>query len=114
MRRERLYLEDIVTAADAIAEFTYAQNPESFEANLMLRSAVVHQLTVIGEAVAHLSEGLRGHHPEIPWTDIKGFRNIIVHNYFGIDWEEVWRSATARVPVLRAQVADILRTEVAQ
>jgi uncharacterized protein with HEPN domain len=86
MRRERLYLEDIVTAADAIAEFTYAQNPESFEANLMLRSAVVHQLTVIGEAVAHLSEGLRGHHPEIPWTDIKGFRNIIVHNYFGIDW----------------------------
>jgi len=47
MRRERLYLEDIVTAADAIAEFTYAQNPESFEADLMLRSAVVHQLTVM-------------------------------------------------------------------
>jgi len=112
MRRERLCLEDIVTAADAIAEFTHAQNLESFEANLMLRSAVVHQLTVIGEAVAHLSEGLRGRHPKIPWTDIKGFRNIIVHNYFGIDWEEVWRSATARVPVLRAQVADILRTEV--
>ena len=112
MRRERLYLEDILTAADAIAEFTYAQNLESFETNLMLRSAVVHQLTVIGEAVAHLSEGLRGRHPEIPWTDIKGFRNIIVHNYFGIDWAEVWRSATARVPVLRAQVADILRTEV--
>ena len=44
MRRERLYLEDIVTAADSIAEFTYAQNLESFEANLMLRSAVVHQL----------------------------------------------------------------------
>jgi uncharacterized protein with HEPN domain len=114
MRRERLYLEDILTAADAIAEFTYAQNLDSFETNLMLRSAVVHQLTVIGEAVAHLSEGLRGRNPEIPWADIKGFRNIIVHNYFGIDWEEVWRSATARVPVLRAQVADILRTEVAQ
>jgi uncharacterized protein with HEPN domain len=107
MRRERLYLEDILTAADAIADFTYAQNLDSFEAN----RAVVHQLTVIGEAVAHLSEGLRGRNPEIPWADIKGFRNIIVHNYFGIDWAEVWRSATARVPVLRAQVADILRSE---
>jgi uncharacterized protein with HEPN domain len=111
MRRERLYLEDILSAADAIAEFLGGQDFESFEANRMLRSAVVHQLTIIGEAVAHLSVELRERHSNIPWTDIKGFRNIIVHNYFGIDWEEIWLSAKLRVPVLREQVSDVLCAE---
>ncbi len=63
MRRERLYLEDILTAADAIAEFTQAQNLESFEGNRLLRSAVVQQLTVIGEAVAHLSREMQERYP---------------------------------------------------
>ena len=111
MRRERLFLEDILAAADAIAEFTQGQSAESLMGNRLVRSAVVHQLTVIGEAVAHLSADLRARHSQIPWADIKGFRNIIVHNYFGIDWEEVWRSATVRVPVLRSQVAEIVREE---
>jgi uncharacterized protein with HEPN domain len=111
MRRERLFLEDILSAASTIAEFILGQNPESFAANRMLRSAVVHQLTIIGEAVANLSAELRERHSEIPWSDIKGFRNIVVHNYFGIDWAEVWRAATEDVPILRAQVAGILGSE---
>jgi len=113
MRRERLYLGDILAAADAIAQFIGGQDFAGFEADLMLRSAVAHQLTIIGEAVAHLSPELPQRYPDVPWADIKGFRNIIVHNYFGIDWEEVWRSATARVPLLRTQIAEILRTEFA-
>jgi uncharacterized protein with HEPN domain len=72
--------------ADAVAEFTQAQTAEGFEENRLVRSVVVHQLTIIGEAVAHLSPEFRKRHPQIPWADIKGFRNIIVHNYFGIDW----------------------------
>ena len=111
MRRERLYLEDIISAADAITEFINGQDFESFHANRVLRSAVVHQLTIIGEASAHLSVELRERHSNIPWADIKSFRNIIVHNYFGIDWEEIWLSARARVPELREQIAGILRVE---
>jgi uncharacterized protein with HEPN domain len=111
MRRERLFLEDIVSAADAIAEFIQGQTQESFEANRMLRSALVHQLTIVGEAVAHLSAELRARHPGTPWTDFKGFRNIVVHNYFGIDWVEVWRAASRDVPLLRIQIAEILQTE---
>ena len=111
MRRERLFLEDIIAASDAIAAFTQGQTLASFQTNLMLRSAVVNQLTVIGEAFAHLPVELRERHPTIPWADIKAFRNIIVHNYFGIDWEEVWRTATVRVPVLHGQVSEVLRKE---
>ena len=111
MRRERLYLGDILAAADAIAGFIQGQDLERFRVNLQLRSAVGHQLMIIGEAVAHLSPELRESHPGIPWLDIRGFRNIIVHNYFGIDWEEVWRAAARDVPVLRAAIAAILQAE---
>ncbi len=111
MRRDRLLLEDILAAADAIVEFNAGQTPESFEANRMLRSAVVYQLTVIGEAASRLSELLRKRHPDIPWSDIKGLRNIVVHNYFGIDWQEVWRAATSDVPALRSRISGILATE---
>jgi uncharacterized protein with HEPN domain len=108
MRRERLYLEDILAAADAIAEFVEGQQLEAFRADRMRRSAVTNQLTIIGEAVAHLSEEFKQLHPDIPWSDIKALRNIVVHNYFGVDWEEVWRAAIEDAPVLRARIARIL------
>lgn len=111
MRRERLFLEDILQAADAIAEFTRGQQMDSFQASRLLRSAVVHQLTIIGEAVARLSAELRSRHSAIPWPDIRALRNIVVHNYFGIDWAEVWRAATEDVPLLRRQIAHILQTD---
>jgi uncharacterized protein with HEPN domain len=111
MRRERQFLEDIVSAADAIAAFIENETSDSFEEHQMLRSAVVHELTVVGEAVAHLSQELRLRHPSVPWQDIKGLRNIVIHNYFGIDWAEVWRAAKRDVPVLRNQVAAILQAE---
>lgn len=82
--------------------------------DLQLRSAVAHQPMIIGEAVAHLSAELQERYPEIPWPDIQAFRNIIVHNYFGIDWEEAWRSATEDAPLLRSQVTEIMRDEFAE
>lgn len=77
----------------------------------MLRSAVVYQLTVIGEAAARLSTSLRDRFPDIPWSDIKDLRNIVVHNYFGIDWQEVWRAAAQDVPALRSRIAETLSTD---
>ena len=109
MRRDALLLEDIVAAADAVAEFIMGYTEETLASNPLVRSAVVHQLTVIGEAVARLSAAVRDQHPEIPWTDIKGLRNVVVHNYFGIDWAEVWSAASTDVPVLRSQLLEILR-----
>jgi uncharacterized protein with HEPN domain len=101
----------IVSAAASIAEFIRDCNPEGFEASQLVRSAVVHQLTVIGEAVARLSQDLRSRHPAVPWADIKGLRNVVVHNYFGIDWAEVWSAAATDVPLLREQITGILTVD---
>ncbi len=77
----------------------------------MMRSAVVQKLAIIGEAAARLSEETRNRYPAIPWPRIVAFRNILIHTYFGIDWDEVWRAARNRCPVLSAQVAEILAQE---
>jgi uncharacterized protein with HEPN domain len=111
MRHESLYLNDIVEAADHISQFIAGVDFETFQKSEMLRSAVVQKLSVIGEAAARVSEELAIQYPEVPWPQIVAFRNILVHAYFGIDWDVVWRAATNRCPVLRVQVAGILAAE---
>ncbi|MGH9771969.1 MAG: HepT-like ribonuclease domain-containing protein [Candidatus Acidiferrales bacterium] len=109
MRHESLYLSDILEAADHISEFIAGADFRAFEKSELLRSAVVQKLTLIGEAAARVPEGLKTRHPEIQWPQIISFRNILVHAYFGIDWDVLWRAANNRCPILRKQVADILR-----
>jgi uncharacterized protein with HEPN domain len=111
MQRDIVYLEDIVLAADAIAGFIEDRNLDYLVSSRLLQSALAYQFTIIGEAVARVSKELRDRHPEIPWTLIKGLRNVIVHEYRGVNWEEVWGVATNRVPVLRFQIAEAFKVE---
>ncbi len=111
MRRDELYLRDIVEAADHIAQFVAGLELSGFQESELTRSAVVQKLTVIGEAAARLSDDLEARHREIPWPRIVAFRNILVHAYFGIDWPVVWLAATKQVPELRDRVMSILRAE---
>lgn len=108
MRPERLYLNDIVEATDAIAKFLEGVQEEEFLENDLFRSAALQKLTIIGEAAARLPEELCQRHPEIPWSDIVGFRNIAIHAYFAVDWSIVWVAATEEAPLLRRQVVEIL------
>jgi uncharacterized protein with HEPN domain len=82
MRHESLYLNDIVEAADYIAEFIAGADFEAFQKSEMLRSAVVQKLATIGEAAARVSADVKGRHPQVPWPQIIAFRNIVIHAYF--------------------------------
>lgn len=108
MRDERLYLTDIVEAADAISRFLAGVNEEEWSEDEMRQSATMHQLVVIGEAASRLSRRFREAYPEITWPDIIGFRNLAVHAYFAVSWPIVWVTATEDVPALREQIARIL------
>jgi len=92
MRRDDLYLNDIIEAADYIATFLGQLDFEGFRQSELIRSAVVQKLAIIGEAAARISDELKGRFPQIPWPQIVAFRNILVHAYFGIDWNEVWKA----------------------
>lgn len=108
MRRDELYLVDIIEAADAVEVFLRGIEKAAFLDNDLVRSAVLQKLLVIGEAAAKLPGEFRAEHPDVPWQDIVAFRNIAVHAYFSIEWPIVWVTATRDVPELRGMVANIL------
>jgi uncharacterized protein with HEPN domain len=108
MRREMLYLNDIVEAADAIQRFIEGMQREDFFDDELHRSAVLQKLIVIGEAAARLPVEFHERHSDIEWANIVGFRNIAVHEYFAVSWAIVWVTATQDVPALRQQIARIL------
>jgi len=108
MQRDSLYLRDIVEAADAIGRFIEGQDRDGFFEDELLQSAVLHKLTIIGEAAARLSPEIQQAHAEVPWKDIVGFRNIVVHAYFSVDLAIVWTAATVDAPRLRDAVSRLL------
>jgi uncharacterized protein with HEPN domain len=108
MRPDRLYLEDIVAAADAIVAFVSGRDASAFAADDIVRSAVLFKLIVIGEAASKVSPELRARLVDVPWQDVVGFRNVAVHAYFGVDWDIVWTTATEDIPPLRERVASLL------
>jgi uncharacterized protein with HEPN domain len=111
MRREELYLTDIVEAAESINKFLTGEDRQTFLQDDLLRSAVLQKLSIIGEAASRLASEFRDRHAEIEWADIIGFRNIAIHAYFAVDWSIVWFTATKEVPELREKLADILVKE---
>ncbi len=107
-RDERLYLAEIAQACDAVERFTAGYRKEDFIGHEIARSAVVHQLTIIGEAASNISRPLRERFPQVPWRKVIALRNIIVHAYFAVDWMLIWEIAVKDVPGLKQQVNRIL------
>lgn len=110
MRRDELYLTDIIEAADAIARFLQNVSKDDFLKDELRQSAVLQKLMIIGESAARLSQKFKSQHSEIEWQDIIAFRNIAVHAYFMVDWRIVWYTAIHDAPILRDQIAVILES----
>ncbi|HEY3169907.1 MAG TPA: DUF86 domain-containing protein [Thermoanaerobaculia bacterium] len=111
MRRDHQFLTDILEAAESISQFLKDRTSESFRGDDLLRSAILHKLTVIGEAAARVSPELKARYAEVPWSGIVGFRNIAVHAYFSVNWGIVWVTASEEIPELEAQIRTILVAE---
>jgi uncharacterized protein with HEPN domain len=116
MSRRRIYsdhLEDIAHYTAKAEEFMAGLDLAQFSANEEKTLAVLHALQIIGEAAAHLPRSIRRRYPEIPWTDIVGMRNLIVHGYYLMDLEIVWKTVRQDLPPLREAV-DQIRSELDQ
>ncbi len=111
MRREQLYLVDIVGAAQAIARFLKGVTRESFLSDDLVQSAVLQKLMIIGEAAARLPAEFKALHSDVPWADMIGFRNVAIHGYFTMKWSIVWTIAAQQAPDLRRKVEAILLRE---
>lgn len=111
MRRDHQRLQDMIEALESVARITRDKSESAFYDDETLRYAVAHRLAVVGEAAGRISPELRQRYESVPWADIVSFRNILIHEYFGIHWPIVWLTAREQAPKLCEDIARILRAE---
>ncbi|MCC5927101.1 MAG: DUF86 domain-containing protein [Bacteroidetes bacterium] len=109
-RKPDVYLQDILESIDHIQRFLDGVSEENFYENVEKQDAVLRRLEIIGEAVKHLPEEIREKHPDIPWRQIAGMRDIIIHEYFGVTLGMIWVVATEDIHDLKAKVEEIIES----
>ena len=95
---DRLFLGHMLDTLDRIAELVARTNKAEFDQDWVIQSALMRELEVLGEAAGRLSPEFVKAHLEIPWREITGIRHKLIHDYFEVDTEVVWRTATENVP----------------
>lgn len=108
-RSDKPYLRDISDSIRKIEKYIQNLNYKEFSGNLMIVDAVVRNLEIIGEAVKNLSKEIKISHPEIPWQEIAGMRNKVIHEYFGVNLKIVWKTIKERLPELKIKIEEILK-----
>src|ERR1041385_4413344 len=112
MRSIEIRLRDILEACEMVRGFIEeVESLEYFEASPLYQSAVIYQLIIIGEAVVHIDDEFKSRHRQIPWDNLKRFRNFAAHQYFGIDWIEVWNMCERILSDIEQRVAEVLSKE---
>ena len=88
---------------------THRRGRDAFERDELVRVWITHHLQIIGEAARGLSLGLRSSNPELPWTQMIAMRNILVHEYFGVEPEELWATVENDLPEFKRKIEAVLR-----
>jgi uncharacterized protein with HEPN domain len=107
MRTDRLRLLDAIEQVELISSFSQ-RGREAFFSDVLVQSALLHRLALLGEACRGLSPELREAHSEIPWPQIVAFRNVVIHEYFGLDLELVWAIVTGHIAALGQQLRSVV------
>jgi uncharacterized protein with HEPN domain len=108
MRDPKLYLKDILAAMDAIEQFVERVEFENFKNDDMKSSAVIRKFEIIGEATKNIPEEIKQKYPAIPWKDMSGMRDRLIHFYFGIKHELVWETIKKEIPKVKPSIKKIL------
>jgi len=109
MKRDKAYLRHILDAISNVEKFIDGVNKENFLGNVEKQYAVLRGLEIVGEATKNLSEELKKKHPNIPWKEIAGMRDKLIHQYFGVNLDLVWETIKTKLPELKNQISRILK-----
>ncbi len=110
-RSDAATLSDLVVACSRVIDYVHGAGRSDLDRDNLLLSACCYQIAVIGEAVKRISQTTRSKHPEVPWKDIAGMRDRLIHGYDSVDIDQLWKTATEDVPALLGQVRAILAAD---
>ena len=108
MKGDRLYLTHILDAIEKIETYIWVGH-DVFVSTSHWQDAVIRQLEIIGEATKRLSKQLCSQHPEVPWRRIAGLRDVLIHDYMGVDIKAVWEITQKDLPVVKKRIQEILQ-----
>ena len=112
IKDDSVYLRHIVDAANQIYEYIKDLDFESFIKSRLIQDAVIRELEIIGEASKNLTKEILKENPTIPWKDIAGMRDKLIHGYMGVNLDDVWKTTKDDVPALKDQINKILKKNI--
>ena len=107
MKDDKIYIEHILQSIDRIEAYLSGKDHQSFSDDFMTQDAVVRQLEIIGEATKRISIELRNINPQVPWSDMAGMRDILIHDYIDVDIDIVWKTASESIIKLKSLLLNL-------
>ena len=107
MKDDLIYIDHILQSIDRIEDYLGGKDYQAFSDDFMTQDAVVRQLEIIGEATKRISKDLRNLNPHVPWSDMAGMRDILIHDYIDVDLDIVWKTASESIINLKSLLQNL-------
>ncbi len=109
-RDVRLFLEDILEGISRIEEYRAGKTQKEFLQDYLVQDAIIRRLEIIGEATKNIPEDFRANYPDVPWRQIAGLWDVLIHGHFGVNVKRVWLIVEKDLPDLKLKIIEILET----